>query len=366
MNLKEKFDINFKFVSEEDIEPLYSEQFGESYRFRKPIAIPSNPNFYLIPNHPNYAINSDGRVINLIRNFELKPFKHQVNDDPRGTYRKYTLGKVTEYRHRLLAIVFKEYHQHPSELHVNHIDGIKGNDDLDNIEWVTREENMEHARETGLINVTALPKPITAMNYISGRIIEFPSIEAASVETNIPRSTVGGRLAKPNTNKYPDGWRFKLVHEHWGVLNDRFCVAGNEVPVQSLNLRNGEITQYPTLTDASKLTGCNRNTIHSQCVMRVCQANNGFVFRYLTPDENFPKFNDLQLRLYAHSDFKDRQQPGCLLLTELGEEYGFGTMTEMWKLLGYNSNDGLLKAIRTNTTIRGMKPIYIDPNGIAP
>lgn len=36
---------------------------------------------------------------------------------------------------------------------VNHIDGIKSNDNVNNLEWVTYSENMEHAIKTGLHKV---------------------------------------------------------------------------------------------------------------------------------------------------------------------------------------------------------------------
>ena len=49
MSLKEKFNINLLFVNEEDIIPLYSERYGDTYRFKQPIQIPSMPGFYLIP-----------------------------------------------------------------------------------------------------------------------------------------------------------------------------------------------------------------------------------------------------------------------------------------------------------------------------
>lgn len=53
--------------------------------------------------------------------------------------------------HRLVAAEFNE--NEFSKPEVNHIDGNKNNNRTDNLEWVTRCENQQHAFKTGLNNV---------------------------------------------------------------------------------------------------------------------------------------------------------------------------------------------------------------------
>lgn len=57
------------------------------------------------------------------------------------------LGKYKSIKvHRIIALAFLGY----SELEVNHIDGVKDNNNIINLEYVTRSENCQHSFDIGL------------------------------------------------------------------------------------------------------------------------------------------------------------------------------------------------------------------------
>lgn len=101
-----------------------------------------------IKDFEDYLIYSDGRIFSTKRNIFLNIGEHF---DGRG-YRQIRLWKdgkrYYKHLHRILAEAFIP---NPNNLRtVNHIDGDKLNNNLDNLEWMTDEEQQRHAFRMGL------------------------------------------------------------------------------------------------------------------------------------------------------------------------------------------------------------------------
>lgn len=117
--------------------------------------------------------------------------------------------------HRLMAILFI-----PNPLKfktVNHKDGNKQNNSLENLEWCTLQDNLLHAFNTGLKSraklkimgqaaAMKLRKPICQMN---GEEVIYESILSASKTTHIPISNIVEVLK--GRRKTAGGYQWKYI-----------------------------------------------------------------------------------------------------------------------------------------------------------
>lgn len=100
-----------------------------------------------INDFPNYDISSDGYIVNKHTNRIIKSSPDRCGYSTVHLYRD---GKwYTKRVHRLVAETFSECPNDES-WQVNHINGDKRDNRLDNLEYVTPSENMYHAYANGL------------------------------------------------------------------------------------------------------------------------------------------------------------------------------------------------------------------------
>ena len=90
----------------------------------------------------DYEITENGEVINKITGHKLSP-------QPNGKgYLRVSIGKKLMFVHRLVA---EKYIPNPeNKEQVNHKDGNKLNNSVNNLEWVSNQENRTHAVKNNL------------------------------------------------------------------------------------------------------------------------------------------------------------------------------------------------------------------------
>lgn len=93
-----------------------------------------------------YVITHEGKVYSYWT--KLKKWKEQKPRPHTNGYSRAMINLKDEYIHRIVAKCFIENPEGLTE--VNHKDGNKKNNNVENLEWCTRSENNRHAFKTGL------------------------------------------------------------------------------------------------------------------------------------------------------------------------------------------------------------------------
>ena len=92
-----------------------------------------------------YSVSNLGRVKNDLNDRILK------QSESKGYFTVNLHNKTTRV-HKLVALKFVRKKLSDEKLVVNHIDGNKLNNQSTNLEWVTNNENIQHAMKNGLMN----------------------------------------------------------------------------------------------------------------------------------------------------------------------------------------------------------------------
>jgi len=163
-----------------------------------------------------YQVSNFGRVKSFITHRNGWPARKsnkilKPNSDRYGYQRVILIGKDGNRHqwliHRLVMLAFVGWEDN---MQVNHINGVKNDNRLENLEWVTQSENMKHAYKTGLEKPcdNGMKKRIALIK--NGIIVdEFISIREMCRVLNIERRSVGRTIKSGRPDKY--GNNYKLL-----------------------------------------------------------------------------------------------------------------------------------------------------------
>lgn len=166
-----------------------------------------------IKKYPNYFVTKEGLVFSSKTNKFLKFSYDQQGYQRVGLYIGNYKTKTVKV-HRLVAETFIDNIKNKKD--VNHINGIKSDNHVENLEWCTRSENIKHAFKIGLSKISENQKNRFAsmtklqtgennpasrkiINVITGDV--FCTIKEVLPIVKLKRTTFQAMLNNQNPNK---------------------------------------------------------------------------------------------------------------------------------------------------------------------
>lgn len=196
-----------------------------------------------------YFITREGDVVNAKGNILA------VVVNKKTGYKAVSLWKdnkgLTYTVHRLVATT---YIPNPDNLpQVNHIDGNKLNNRVDNLEWVTPSGNIQHAYDIGLCKQTKLLDDPTYETLLE-RFLQGESMTSLALEhsAGLTRVTINMRKLAKDLGKH-DQYEAQLK-EQKRIRNTKANV-NNRHQVAQYTLEGELVTVHLSLTAASKTLG---------------------------------------------------------------------------------------------------------------
>lgn len=201
--------------------------------------------FKEIPGYSRYVIDRKGNVFNRSKGHFLEG---SINPAGYVNFRIQSDSGVTLTwgRHRLLAYVFMNPGEDIENLVVNHKNGIKGDDRLENLEWVTQQGNVYHAGENKLSSKCI---PVIVRDIVKGTEEIYPSAIAAAEEIGLSKDALLWRLKCDPCRIFPEMKQYKSLHDEtpWPFPSreeiNNVCF-GSQRPLLLKNIETGEVMEF--------------------------------------------------------------------------------------------------------------------------
>ena len=208
----------------------------------------------------DYSVSTEGEVRKDTTNYILSQSSQQ-------DYKFVGLiinGKQKRMRvHRMVALTFID--NPDNKPYVNHINGNRSDNNVENLEWVTPSENTQHAVDTGLFK-SSRARAVVQYNLNGEQMATFESASEAARQTRGSQSkiTMCCRRQRDSANEYQ--WRYYDDIQDVQKIEKKF-ITGKKVAQCD---EEGNILKiYPSFKEAARAVNGT-----SSAISRVCSGTN--------------------------------------------------------------------------------------------
>ncbi len=221
----------------------------------------------------SYFITEDGKCYNSKTNKYLKGQENYKNH-----YFFYILtmpdgSKKRAYAHRLVAEAFIKKPLDKTKNQINHIDGNKLNNNVDNLEWVNAKENSEHSIQ----NELKKGYHVFCFNKDKELVAEYRSVIEAAAAANISVSIVQQEVNK-EIKTISGGFYWSKKPKLDKVKN--YKNLGKAKEVYQYDLNGKYINKYKSIGVAARSLGLKSGSHIGECCRGKIKTYKGFIWRF--------------------------------------------------------------------------------------
>lgn len=339
------------------------------YRFSEPLRASIEGEYYFVPFFTRYAISRCGKM-KRIKNGTLKKWhisKPVKEKNIKGGYFRTRVvsdtGWKTIYgRHRLMALTFRNYKTFPLDLHVNHEDGVPGNDDPSNLSWCTAAENNQHAYDTGLRpNGTV---GICYRNFLTDENTTYSSIAMCARAIGKSHSFITSRLIRDAGKRFTDGHLFKLDNgSPWAKLTDKVFATSATKEIECRNVFTGEVFAFCSSLAASAELDIDAATIRFCLSRKSSTPVYGYNFRLKGSGHGWPNHPTRSLLLFEKYPTRI---PSGYVVSKVDENHFFTERNEVKSFLNIKDHK-LTDCLLSGTPVNGYRiERYLPESNLGP
>ena len=306
--------------------------------------------YLVIPDFPDYIVNSKCVI------YKLSSHKRLAYSYDRRGYLRVNVNGYNRPTHRLMLSAFRPV-LGMDKLLVNHINGIKDDNRLENLEWVTNGQNVQHGHAVRKNKYYNIPMGIMVRNVFTGQTWEFEHVIDCAKHFGLHKDTVLYRVDKPIGKICADGLQFMRRSEglDWSDVKNQSLLeitgsGGSRAVIVKL-LETNEIMEFSSTHEAATKLGIVDGNIsvklNTQTELKAYKAN-GLLYQIKLKHDDRP-WKEYPTKYHALEE-ADNNFRYIVIVDKNGVETVFNTLQDVSNVTGIKRTTVAYRANLARTT----------------
>lgn len=291
---------------------------------------PERSGFYVIPGYSRHAINKEGAPYSRTtkRLQEVRKSNPKQNNSYFNTnFKNDAYAQCTVGVHRALAAAIFQIKTNPEKITVNHKNGDKTDNRLENLELVSYRDNNLHAKDTGLNNTR---KAVVVRDYKEMTETTYNSVSDAALATGMSSAMMSAHVRSGThaavRGRYKARFLSDVSENSWGDTVTGFKkIESDNLRVECIakNMYTGDIVIAPSQYEMADLLGIPAKDVF-KCLTRSCMVPvNGYLIVHIDNKDLLDvKYTPEEIKYLESGSLYSSAKPVKVERRKIGDEEG--------------------------------------------